>query len=218
MHSRNSEKFSRGASAAVKKISFKKDTNRHKNDKTKHSSGVVVSSELKDVQNSVDKPSKHRNELPSTSQQPIASSSVESSTAMRQQIKVKRKSLIGISRCVKKRLSSFDCTVNLPSNRNEASDGGSVPSHSDSLTDFWGDDHLFADFNISDVIHTSTESNKINSASTPIVKVNSVEKSSKGRDLIEQETFYGLPMTVKNMFSQYRGIEELYGEFDFFSF
>jgi len=222
MHSRNSGKFARGTSATVKKISFKKETARHKNDQTKHSNNDDVKADLKPVQNGIENSTKL--DFAKTAQ-PIASSSVEG-RPLRHQIKVKRKSLVGISRCTKKRLSSVDHTIILPSDSNEGAinDVESVPNHSDSLSDFWGDDQLFADFNISDVVHSSIESSnkQINLASTPnVTKIMPREKGSefvgpakKGSESDELETFYGLPMNVKSMLSQYRGIEELYGEFN----
>lgn len=216
MHSTKSGKFANGSTATVKKISFNNDTNRHRSDSRKHSTDNAKIAESKT--NLQERNNEHIINGDLETAQPIPSTSACSSSGVRQHIKVKRKSLTGISRCVKKRLSSVECTIHLSSDSNDGSanllEGETAINSSDSLSEFWGDDQLFADFNISEVIHSSIESssNKYNLASTPKVKTNSKEKGSDLNEINDKETFYGLPMNVKSMISQYRGIEELYGE------
>jgi hypothetical protein len=101
------------------------------------------------------------------------------------------------------------------------------PSNSDSMSDFWNDDQLFADFNLSDMTMSKLETSNdhiaetinplefkaISKTQTSPPSISSEEKSSKDNLNIMEETFYGLPLGVKQMLLQSRGIDSLYGEY-----
>lgn len=212
MHARKSAaKSATNSAGTLKKISFKKDASKLINDQRYIFKANTEAAGLNPCETNL----QERDNGEQEGAQPIPSTS-----GIKQQLKVKRKSLNTPFRSNKKRVSSVECTVNLPSTKSDhvVKFNCENPPYnsSDSLSDFWGDDHLFADFNLSDAVHSSLESTsyKYSLASTPKVKkgCTTIPKSEP----IDEETFYGLPLDVKKMFSQYRGIEELYGKIHFF--